>query len=116
MLFIALYSLAVGTAGVKAALPTLGADQFDDKDPKEAKEMSSYFNWLLLAVCVGGAVSLTLIVWVQDNKGWDWGFSLSTIAMFVGIIVFGGGLPQYRIHVNQGNSAFTEIIQVSLHF
>lgn len=115
MLYTGLYALAVGTAGVKAALPALGADQFDDKDPKEAKQMSSFFNWLLLALCMGGAVSLTLIVWAQDYKGWDWGFFISTIAMFVAIFVFGGGLPKYRIHVRKGTSAFTEIIQVSLH-
>lgn len=33
--------------------------------------MSSFFNWLLLALCIGGAISLTLILWVQDNKRWE---------------------------------------------
>ncbi|KAF9611411.1 hypothetical protein IFM89_032080 [Coptis chinensis] len=30
-----LYLVALGTGGVKAGLPSLGADQFDEKDPKE---------------------------------------------------------------------------------
>jgi len=112
LLFIALYVLAAGSAGVKAALPSHGADQFDEKDPKEAKQMSSFFNLLLLAVCLGGVVSLTLIVWIQDNRGWDWGFGISTIAMFLGVIVFFSGLPMYRIQPIQGSSALIEIIQV----
>ncbi|KAE8657112.1 Detected protein of unknown function [Hibiscus syriacus] len=40
-----LYLVALGTSGVKAALPLLGADQFDGKDLKEAVQLSSYFNW-----------------------------------------------------------------------
>lgn len=76
--------------------------------------MSSFFNGILLAVCVGGAVSLTLIVWIQDNRGWDWGFGISSIALFLAVIVFASGLQMYRIQVIQGNSTITEIIQVSI--
>ncbi|XP_059638740.1 protein NRT1/ PTR FAMILY 4.5-like [Cornus florida] len=112
LLFAALYMIAIGASGLKAGLPTHGADQFDEKDPREAKQMSSFFNWLLLAVCIGGAASLTLIVWIQDNKGWDWGFGISTVAMLLAVIIFVSGLPRYRIHVFQGSSAITEIIQV----
>ncbi|GJY64274.1 NRT1/ PTR family protein 4.5 [Tanacetum coccineum] len=112
LLFFALYLLALGGAGVKAALPSHGADQFDEKDPKEAKEMSSFFNWLLLGIAVGGSFSLTFFVWVQDNKGFDYGFGLSLIAMFLGAIIFILGLPTYRIYVVKGSSAITEILQV----
>ncbi|KAL8228742.1 hypothetical protein R6Q57_013642 [Mikania cordata] len=112
LLFFAIYLLAVGNAGVKAALPSLGADQFDLKDPKEATQMSSFFNWLLVGVAAGGSVSLTFFVWVQDNKGFDLGFGLSLIALLLGAIICIFGLPWYRIHVVLGSSAITEIIQV----
>ncbi|XP_063944290.1 protein NRT1/ PTR FAMILY 4.5-like [Daucus carota subsp. sativus] len=112
ILFAGTYALALGAAGVKASLPTHGADQFDEKDPKEAKQMSSFFNWLLLALCIGAAVSSTLIVWIQDYKGWDKGFGISALAVLVGIIVFSGGFPRYRVHVTRGTGAMTEIIQV----
>lgn len=114
LLFIGLYLLAFGAGGIKAALPTHGADQFDEKDPAETKQMSTFFNLLLLALCIGGAVSLTLFVWVQDNKGWDWGFSLSTVGIFLAIIIFFTGWPMYRIQPVTGSSALTEIIQVNL--
>ncbi|KAL0442594.1 UNVERIFIED_CONTAM: protein NRT1/ PTR FAMILY 4.6 [Sesamum latifolium] len=112
LLLVALYLVALGSGGVKSALPSHGADQFDDKDPEETKQKSSFFNWLLLAVCVGGAISLTFFVWIQDHKGWDWGFAVSTIAMFFGIVIFAVGLPQYRYHVINASSALTEILQV----
>ncbi|CAA2933781.1 NRT1 PTR FAMILY -like [Olea europaea subsp. europaea] len=112
LLFIALYLVAFGSGGVKAALPSHGADQFDDKDPKEARQKSSFFNWFLMALCLGGAISLTFVVWIQDHKGWDLGFFVSVVAMFLGVIVFSSGLPQYRYHVINGSSALTEIFQV----
>lgn len=112
LLFVALYMVGIGSGGMKAALPSHGADQFDDKDAKEAEQKSSFFNWLLLSLCVGGAISLTFFVWIQDHKGWDWGFAVSTIALFFAIIVFAAGLPQYRIHVANGSSAIIRIAQV----
>ncbi|KAK9085801.1 hypothetical protein Sjap_026212 [Stephania japonica] len=111
-LYVGLYLIAAGTAGIKSCLPAHGADQFDEKDPGEAKQMSSFFNWLLLAVCLGGAVSLTLIVWIQDNKGWDWGFAICAVAMFLAVVVFLSGLPRYRIQEPRGRNALAEIIQV----
>jgi peptide/histidine transporter 3/4 len=110
--FFALYFLAIGSGGVKAALPPHGADQFDDQDPREAKQMSSYFNNLLLALCIGGAISLTFIVWIQDNKGWDWGFGIGAIALCLGLSVFLAGLPLYRMHVVKKTTALVEIAQV----
>lgn len=95
-------------------MPSHGADQFDENDKKETLQMSSFFNWLLLAVCIGGSISTTFIVWIQENKGWDWGFFVSTMAMFLGGIIFCLGLPWYRIFVIKGSSAITEIFQVLL--
>ncbi|XP_030444241.2 protein NRT1/ PTR FAMILY 4.5-like [Syzygium oleosum] len=111
-LFLGLYLLATGSAGMKASLPAHGADQFDERDSREARQMSTFFNCFFLSVCTGGMVSLTLVVWIQDNKGWDWGFGLSTIAMIVAIIIFAAGLPLYRIQIVQKSSTIIEIIQV----
>lgn len=74
--------------------------------------MSSFFNCILLSVCTGAVVSLSLVVWIQVNKGWDWGFGLSTFAMILAIIIFAVGLPLYRIQTVQKSSAIIKIIQV----
>ncbi|KAG5562615.1 hypothetical protein RHGRI_005368 [Rhododendron griersonianum] len=88
LLFGGLYLVAAGSAGIKASLPSHGADQFEEKDPKEAKQMSSFFNWFLLSGNIGTVISLTLVVWIQDNKGWDLGFGISSISMVVYVAAF----------------------------
>ncbi|KAK7344520.1 hypothetical protein VNO77_14208 [Canavalia gladiata] len=40
----ALYILAIGTGGTKPNISTIGADQFDDFDPKEKAHKLSFFN------------------------------------------------------------------------
>ncbi|MED6157353.1 hypothetical protein PIB30_022320 [Stylosanthes scabra] len=111
-LYVSLYVLALGSAGLKASLPSHGADQFDERHPKESVQMSTFFNSLLFAVCVGGTVSLTLFVYVEDHKGWDWGFGISTVAIFLGLLIFAFGIPLYRIQVLSQTSAIIQIIQV----
>ncbi|KAB2030123.1 hypothetical protein ERO13_D05G202400v2 [Gossypium hirsutum] len=65
ILFTGLYHVAFGASGVKAALLSLGADQFDERDPKR----SSFFNWFLLSFAVGAIIGVTFIVWISTNQG-----------------------------------------------
>lgn len=62
-------------AGIKAGVLAHGADQFDENDPHEARQMSSFFNWLVLSACAGAVLSLIFVVWIQTDVGWDWGFN-----------------------------------------
>ena len=41
MFYCTIFLLAVGAGGVKGSITALGADQFDQKDPKEAKALAS---------------------------------------------------------------------------
>ncbi|GFY89121.1 major facilitator superfamily protein [Actinidia rufa] len=63
ILYGSLCLLALGSGGVKGALPPLGADQFDKRDPREAKALGSYFNYLLFSTTIGAAIGVTVIVW-----------------------------------------------------
>ncbi|KAJ1285385.1 hypothetical protein BS78_03G275800 [Paspalum vaginatum] len=110
-LYLSLYLIAIGSAGIKAALPAHCADQFDEKHPKEKLQMSSCFNWLLLSLCTGGAISVTVFVYFQEQD-WAKGFAAATGAMGLAVIVFIAGLPRYRIGAVKGSSALTEIFQV----
>lgn len=74
--------------------------------------MSSFFNWLLLSMCVGGAVSVTVFVWIQNVKGWDRGFGAATGVMGLALIAFLAGMPRYRIFTAQGSSALLQIFRV----
>ncbi|KAK6256647.1 hypothetical protein QUC31_000106 [Theobroma cacao] len=111
ILFTGLYLVALGTSGVKAALPSLGADQFDEKDPKESAQLSSYFNWFLLSLTVGAIVGVTFVVWISSNQGWDWAFGVCTVAVLFALVCVSMGKSLYRNNVPKG-SPLLRIIQV----
>ncbi|XVF63971.1 hypothetical protein PTKIN_Ptkin09bG0129500 [Pterospermum kingtungense] len=111
ILFTGLYLVAFGTSGVKAGLPSLGADQFDEKDPKELAQLSSFFNWFLLSLTVGAIIGVTFIVWISSNQGWDWAFGVCTIAVLFAIVFVSMGKSLYRNNVPKG-SPILRIIQV----
>ncbi|KAL3843597.1 hypothetical protein ACJIZ3_001000 [Penstemon smallii] len=106
--------LALGGGGVKGALPAFGADQFDTKDPKEAKGLASYFNWLLLSTVSGASIGVTVIVWVATNKNnhnWWKGFLITAVGAFVGFIFLVIGKPFYRLQVPR-DSPLIRVVQV----
>ncbi|KAG8369007.1 hypothetical protein BUALT_Bualt15G0105400 [Buddleja alternifolia] len=106
--------LALGVGGFRGALPALGADQFDAKDPKEAKGLASYFNWLLLSTVSGASIGVTVIVWVATNKNnhnWWKGFLITTVGAFVGFVIFAFGKPFYRLEVPK-DSPLIRVAQV----
>ncbi|XP_010248019.1 PREDICTED: protein NRT1/ PTR FAMILY 4.5-like isoform X2 [Nelumbo nucifera] len=111
MFYSSLCLLALGAGGVKGALPALGGDQFNQKDPKEGKALASFFNWLLLSSTLGATIGVTVIQWVNTNKGWDLGFFICTILTFAGYIVLSLGKPFYHKRA-PGDSPLVRIIQV----
>nr|GMD89963.1 protein NRT1/ PTR FAMILY 4.5-like [Ipomoea batatas] len=111
LFYVSLCVLALGTGGVRGALPALGADQFDQKDPTESKALGSYFNYMLLTSTTGAAFGVTLVVWVSTNKGWWLGFLISTIGTIFGFVFLAAGRPFYRLQ-SPGDSPILRIIQV----
>ncbi|MED6192797.1 hypothetical protein PIB30_013428 [Stylosanthes scabra] len=112
ILYTGLYLIALGTGGIKAALPALGADQFDEKDPKEAPQMSSFFNWFLFSLTIGSIVGVTFINWVSTNQGWALSFFICTIGVLFAIIFICMGKSLYRNNAPKGSSPLVRIMQV----
>ncbi|KAA8537696.1 hypothetical protein F0562_027314 [Nyssa sinensis] len=102
---------AFGTSGIKAALPSLGADQFEESNPKEAALLSSFFNWFLFSVTFGAIFGVTFVVWISDKQGRDWGFGVCTIAVVMAVLFLSMGKSIYRNNVPKG-SPFIRILQV----
>ncbi|KAF5465887.1 hypothetical protein F2P56_015852 [Juglans regia] len=107
----ALYTLALGTGGTKPNISTIGADQFDDFDPKEKAFKLSFFNWWMFSIFFGTLFANTVLVYVQDNVGWTLGYALPTLGLAVSIIIFLAGTPLYRHKVPSG-SPFTRMARV----
>ncbi|XP_076889781.1 protein NRT1/ PTR FAMILY 4.6-like [Bidens hawaiensis] len=113
MLFIGLYLVAFGIGGIKGSLPVVGAEQFDEDSPKRRKQRSTFFNYFVFCLSTGGLIAVTLVLWIEDNVGWQWGFGVSTIAIFLSIIIFSLGSCFYRCKIPQG-SPLTTIFKVLL--
>ena len=107
MLFVGLYLTALGIGGIKGSLPSHGAEQFDEQTPRGRKGRSTFFNYFVFCLSCGALIAVTLAVWVEDNKGWQWGFFISTIAILLSIPVFAAGSRFYRSKVPTGSPLVT---------
>nr|XP_027188303.1 protein NRT1/ PTR FAMILY 5.2-like [Cicer arietinum] len=109
--FLALYVIAAGTGGTKANISTMGADQFDEFEPKERSYKLSFFNWWFFSIFIGTLFSNTFLVYIQDNVGWAIGYGLPTIGLAISVMVFLVGTPLYR-HKLPSGSPITKMLQV----
>ncbi|XVF50183.1 hypothetical protein PTKIN_Ptkin04bG0075400 [Pterospermum kingtungense] len=111
MLFTGLYLVALGVGGIKGSLPPHGAEQFDETTPQGRKQRSSFFNYYVFCLSCGALIAVTFVVWVEDNKGWQWGFGIATATILTSIPVFLLGLPIYRTKIPAG-SPMTTMLKV----
>ncbi|KAK6780681.1 hypothetical protein RDI58_022865 [Solanum bulbocastanum] len=109
--YCALYIIAIGTGGTKPNISTMGADQFDDFEPKEKFQKLSFFNWWMFSIFLGTLFSNTFLVYLQDNVRPGVGYGLPTAGLAVSIMVFLLGTRYYR-HKTPSGSPFTRIAQV----
>ncbi|KAI3876371.1 hypothetical protein MKW98_021223 [Papaver atlanticum] len=86
-----LYLLAFGEGCLRANLASLGGDQFDEDDPTD--------------------VYITLLVGIQENKGWNLAFTLSAGWTILGVVVVASGFSFYR-NLIPTSSPLTRMLQV----
>ncbi|KAF9621900.1 hypothetical protein IFM89_029120 [Coptis chinensis] len=112
-LYCALGLIALGTGGIKPCVSTFGADQFDIEDEKEVQKKYSFFNWFFFAINMGALLGITVLVYIQEKKGWVWGFGIPTAATISSIFILAAGVRFYRYQKPTG-SAFTRFVQVGV--
>ncbi|PWZ54913.1 Protein NRT1/ PTR FAMILY 5.2 [Zea mays] len=98
-----LYTIALGHGGTKPNISTIGADQFDEFHPAERLRKLSFFNWWMFTVFTGILFSTTVLVYLQDNVSWSWGYGVPTLALAASVAVFLAGTPLYRHKLPQGS-------------
>ncbi|XP_042411316.1 protein NRT1/ PTR FAMILY 4.4-like isoform X2 [Zingiber officinale] len=103
LLYVGLYMLALGDGCVRVSSPSLGGDQFDGEDPVEVIERTSFFNSYAFGISLGGLIGLVLLVWIQNNKGWDIGFGVSALSVLLSVLVVASGFSCYRNQIPEGS-------------
>ena len=99
---------------------TLGADQFDPKDPSQVEEKAKFFNYFYWAINLGATVSYGYLTHLALNGqapsiSEPWGFFASflipAVSFVIGIVVFVGGSPRYK-HAPPSSSVLGEFGQI----
>lgn len=111
VLYTALYLTALGTGGLKSSVSGLGSDQFDGSDKEERLQMTNFFNWFFFFISIGSLGAVTVLVYIQDNLGRDWGYGICACAIVLGLVVFLSGTRRYRFKKLAG-SPLTQIAAV----
>ena len=97
---------ALGVGGTRFTIATMGAEQFD-----KASDQGIFFNWYFLTLYVANAISLSVIVYIQDNVSWGLGFGICAIANVIGLAIFIMG-KQFYCQVKPKGSPFTSLARV----
>lgn len=112
LFYLSIYLIALGYGGYQPNIATLGADQFDEEDPKEGHSKVAFFSYFYLALNLGSLFSNTILGYVEDEGMWAVGFWASTGSAFAGLVLFLVGTPRYRHFKPTGNplSRFCQVI------
>ncbi|KAK9279404.1 hypothetical protein L1049_013083 [Liquidambar formosana] len=97
---------AIGQGGMRFTTATMGADQFD-----EPKNQGTFFNWFFFTWYTSSVISATVLVYIEDNVSWAWGFGLCVAANVIGLAIFLLGKRFYR-HVKPKGSPFMGLARV----
>lgn len=112
MLFLAFVLIGVGSAGIRPCSIAFGADQLASANtPNREKILQAYFNWYYASVGISFMLSSTVIVYIQDKRGWKIGFGVPAALMLLAAALFLVGSPLY-IKVKSHGSTQTGFLQV----
>ncbi|OWM71820.1 protein NRT1/ PTR FAMILY 6.3-like [Punica granatum] len=111
VLYLALYTVALGTGGLKSSVSGFGSDQFDESNKLERAQMTTFFNWFFFFISIGSLCAVTVLVYIQDHLGREWGYGICASAITIGLVVFLSGTKKYRFKKLVG-SPLTQIAAV----
>lgn len=104
--------MSIGAGGIRPCSLAFGADQFDRKDnPKNESILERFFGWYYASAALSIMIAMSVIVYIQDHKGFRLGFGIPVILMFLSATLF---LLASSIYIKQKvkTSLFTSFAQV----
>lgn len=112
LFYLSIYLIALGSGVSDPALPTLGADQFDEEEPKEQRSKASIYGYFYVALNLGSLVAETILAYIETTGHWVLGFWICTSCAAVSFLVLLSGTLRYRHYKTFGNpfSKFSQLI------
>jgi peptide/histidine transporter 3/4 len=113
--------VAVGSGGIKPNVVTLGADQFDTRDPSQNAEKDRFFNYFYWSINIGATFSygyLTSLaingepsIGIPKQYGFFASFAIPGVSMLLAVVVFFSGSSRFH-RVPASGSAFSTFLRV----
>lgn len=104
--------ISIGAGCVRPCSMAFGADQLNNKEnPNNERIIASFFNWYYASTGISTVIALTVVVYIQEQLGWQVGFAIPAILMVCSVLMFVLGSSRYVI-VKGGTSLFTGFFQV----
>lgn len=111
LFYLSTYLIAFGYGGCQPAIATFGADQFDEKNPKEIKSKEAFFSYFYFALNAGSLLSNTILVYYEDSGQWTLGFFVAAGSAVIALVLFWIGTCGYR-HVKPCGNPLPRVAQV----
>ncbi|KAG5522031.1 hypothetical protein RHGRI_034292 [Rhododendron griersonianum] len=104
--------MSIGAGGIRSSSLAFGADQLEKHNSrKNPRALESYFSWYYVSTTFSILVAMTCIVYLQDNLGWEIGFGVPVVLMFLSAALFFLASPFY-IKLKAKSSLLTGMFQV----
>ncbi|KAH7443812.1 hypothetical protein KP509_02G052000 [Ceratopteris richardii] len=112
LFYMAIYVAAVANGASKPCASAFGGDQFDEREGSEQRQQkASFFNWWFVVQSAGNIIAVTLLVALQQDVGWGWGYGVPTVLLAFSLLIFASGAPLYRYSPVLG-SPLTQVARV----
>ncbi|KAI3967654.1 hypothetical protein MKX01_039564 [Papaver californicum] len=105
--------MSIGAGCIRPCSIAFGADQLAQKEypAKNEEILQTYFNFYYATIGISTLLALTVIVYIQDQMGWQVGFGVPAVLMFLSALFFFLG-DSFYIKVKASTSLFTGLAQV----
>ncbi len=91
-MLIGMGALIIGNGYFKANISTIVGKLYKDNDPRR----DSGFTIFYIGINVGALLATTLVAYVGETYGFEYGFGLAGFGMLLGILIFWSGRDKYK--------------------
>ena len=92
LMLIGMGGLIVGNGYFKANISTIVGKLYNDGDPRR----DSGFTIFYIGINIGALLATTVVAFVGETYGFEYGFGLAGLGMLLGLFIFWGGREKYN--------------------
>ncbi|XP_031102556.1 protein NRT1/ PTR FAMILY 1.2-like [Ipomoea triloba] len=112
-LFTSFIVVALGSGAARSCSLAFGADQLQDLQKTTTGSMERYFGWYYAISSFSVLVAMTVLVYIQENMGWEIGYGVLVVIMLISLVVFFLGSSFY-VKPKVKESLIVGLIQVAV--